>query len=105
MGTEEGEAMAEVIVFPKVPKAKVTEQTKRVLEQQMKMKRTEATLNLLLGGNAWDKYTILTDDLEMLALFGETMKFDPKVASRLISKLAEFIVRLSRTLEDMEDPI
>ena len=97
--------MAEVIVFPKVPKAKITEQTKKVLDQQMKMKRTEATLNLLLGANSWDQYTFVTDDLEMLALFGETMKFDPKVASRLISKLAEFIARLSRTLESMEEPL
>ena len=96
--------MAEVIVFPKVPKAKITEQTKRAVEQQMKMKRTESTLNLLLGSKTWDQYTFITDDLEMLALFGETMKFDPKVASRLISKLAEFIARLSRTLQDMEEP-
>ena len=96
--------MAEVIVFPKTPKAKVTEQTKRALNQQMKMKRTESTLNLLLGSNSWDTYTFLPDDLEMLALFGERMKFDPKVSARLISKLAEFIARLSRTLEDMEEP-
>ena len=32
MGTEEGEAMAEVIVFPKVPKAKVSEQTKAAIK-------------------------------------------------------------------------
>ena len=96
---------AEVIVFPKVPKAKVTQEAKKALEEQTKMKRTEATLNLLLGSKTWDQYTFITDDLEMLALFGETMKFDPKVASRLISKLAEFIARLSRTLQDMEEPL
>ena len=95
---------AEVIVFPKVPKAKVSKEAKEILEQQIKMKRTEATLNLLLGSKTWDQYTFLTDDLEMLALFGETMKFDPLVASRLISKLADFIARLSRTLEDTEEP-
>ena len=105
MGNKKGKSMAEVIVFPKVPKAKVTKEAKAVLEQQTKMKRTEATLNLLMGGNAWDQYTFITDDLEMLALFGETMKFDPKVASRLISKLADFIARLSRTLEEMEEPL
>ena len=96
--------MAEVILFPKVPKAKITEQTKKALEQQTKMKRTEATLNLLMGGKAWDQYTFLADDLEMLALFRDRMKFDPTVSSRLISKLAEFIARLSRTLQDMEEP-
>ena len=96
--------MAEVIVFPKVPKEKVTKETKSALELQTKMKRTEAGLNLLLGSKTWDMYTFTTDDLHMLSLFGETMKFDPKVASRLISKLAEFIARLSRTLQDMEEP-
>ena len=97
--------MAEVIVFPKTPKAKVTKETKNALAQQTKMKRTEATLNLLLGSNHnWDLYTFTTDDLHMLSLFGETMKFDPKVSARLISKLAEFIARLSRTLQDMEEP-
>ena len=95
---------AEVIVFPKVPKAKVSKEAKEVLQQQIKMRRTESTLNVLLGSKTWDQYTFITDDLEMLALFGETMKFDPKVASRLISKLAEFIARLSRTLQDMEEP-
>jgi len=95
---------AEVIVFPKVPKATVTKETKKALEEQTKMKRTEATLNLLFGSNTWDQYIFLPDDLEMLALYGDTMKFDPKVASRLVSKLAEFIARLSRTLQDMEEP-
>ena len=96
--------MAEVIVLTKVPKAKVSKEAKAVLEQQTKMKRTEATLNLLLGSKTWDMYTFTTDDLHMLSLFGETMKFDPKVASRLISKLAEFIARLSATLNEMEEP-
>ena len=96
--------MAEVILFPKVPKAKVTKETKKALEQQTKMKRTEATLNLLLGGNASDKYTFLPDDLHMLSLFGETMKFDPKVSARLIAKLSEFIARMSKTMLEMEEP-
>ena len=96
--------MAEVILFPKIPKAKITKETKNALAQQTKMKRTEATLNLLLGGNAWDQYHFLPDDLEMLALFGDRMKFDPTVSSRLISKLAEFIARLSATLNEMEEP-
>ena len=104
MGTEEGEAMAEVIVFPKVPKAKITEETKNALELQTKMKRAEATLNLLLGSNTWDQYTFTTDDLHMLSLFGETMKFDPKVSARLIAKLAEFIARMSKTMLEMEEP-
>ena len=96
--------MAEVIVFPKVPKAKITQETKKALELQAKMKRSESTLNLLLGGSGWDLYTFTTDDLHMLSLFGETMKFDPKVSARLIAKLAEFIARMSKTMLEMEEP-
>ena len=105
MGNKNGKTMGEIITFPKVPKAKVTKEVKEVLQEQAKMKRIETNLNLLLGSNHnWDLYTFTTDDLHMLSLYGETMKFDPKVASRLISKLAEFIARLSRTLQDMEEP-
>ena len=96
--------MAEVIVFPKVSKEKITEKAKQALELQTKMKTTEATLNAILGSNSWDMYTFSTDDLHMLSLFGETMKFDPKVSSRLISKLAEFIARMSKTMMEMEEP-
>ena len=94
---------AEVIVFPKVPKAKVSKETKEVLKLQAKRNAVEASLNLMIGSSTWDKYIFLADDLEMLALYGETMKFDPKTASRLISKLAEFIARLSRALQDLEE--
>ena len=96
--------MAEIIVFPKVPVAKVTQETKEALELQTKMRRTESTLNLLLGSNTWDNYVFLPDDLHMLSLFGETMKFDPKVSARLIAKLAEFIARMSKTMLEMEEP-
>jgi len=96
--------MAEIIVFPKASKEKITEKAKQALELQTKMKTTEATLNAILGSNSWDMYTFSTDDLHMLSLFGETMKFDPKVSSRLISKLAEFIARMSKTMMEMEEP-
>jgi len=96
--------MAEIIVFPKASKEKITEKAKQALELQTKMKTTEATLNAILGSNSWDMYTFSTDDLHMLSLYGETMKFDPKVSSRLISKLAEFIARMSKTMMEMEEP-
>ena len=94
---------AEVIVFPKVAKAKVTQEAKEALKLQAKRDAVEASLNIILGSDKWDMYTFLPNDLEMLALFGETMRFDPKVSSRLISKLAEFIARLSRALQNLEE--
>ena len=93
--------MAEVIVFPK---AKVTKETKKALEVQNKKIGVEAKLNLFIGDKNWDTYTLLADDLEILAIYGETMKFNPMVSARLISKLAEFIVRMSATLNEMEEP-
>ena len=93
--------MSEVIIFPK---AKVTKETKKALETQNKKIGVEAKLNLFIGDKNWDTYTLLADDLEILAIYGETMKFDPTVSVRLISKLAEFIVRMSATLNEMEEP-
>ena len=62
--------MSEVIIFPK---AKVTKETKKALETQNKKIGVEAKLNLFIGDKNWDTYTLLADDLEMLALYGETM--------------------------------
>lgn len=93
--------MAEVIVFPK---AKVTKETKKALDLQKRKIAVEAKLNLFIGNRNWDTYTLLADDLEILALYGETMKFDPLVASRLVSKLADFIARMSTTLNELEEP-
>ena len=83
----------------------MAKETKEALELQTKMKRSERTLNLLLGSDHnWDLYTFTTDDLHVLSIYGETMKFDPKVSSRLIAKLAEFIARMSKTMLAMEEP-
>ena len=38
-----------------------------------------------------------------VSLYGEIMKFDPKVSARLIAKLAEFIARTSKTMLEMEE--
>ena len=34
----------------------------------------------------------------MLALYGDVMKFDPVASSRLISKIADFVKRMSKAL-------
>jgi|TARA_Y100000310_G_scaffold218641_1_gene219931 PHD/YefM family antitoxin component YafN of YafNO toxin-antitoxin module len=96
-----GKAMAEVIVFPKVLKEKISEKTKLALKMEMQKARVEQSLNTVMMSDHWEAYTITVEDFEMMALCGEVMKFDPKAASRLISKLADFVKRMSVTYEDL----
>ena len=93
--------MAEVILFPKVPKAKISDKTKEALKMQMHKARVEQSLNTVMMSDYWEAYTITVEDFEMMAMYGETMKFDPKAASRLIAKLADFVKRMSVTYEDL----
>ena len=94
---------AEIIKFPKTPEEKISSKAKEALEMEMRKNRIETNLNVLLGNDSWDLYTFSAEELECLALFGDVMRFDPKIASRLISKLAEFIARLSKTMTALED--
>ena len=64
--------------------------------------RIETNLNVLLGNDSWDLYTFSAEELECLALFGDVMRFDPKIASRLISKLAEFIQMIGNIVDVMD---
>lgn len=86
----------------KFPNAAISEKAKQSMELEQKKNKTEQDLNFVLNQNNWDLYTLSASDFEMLALFGNDMRFDPKVASRLISKLSEFIVRMSK--EFVEEP-
>jgi len=93
--------MAEVIVFPKVLKEKISEKTKLALKMEMQKARVEQSLNTVMMSDHWEAYTITVEDFEMMALYGDVMRFDPKAASRLISKLADFVKRMSVTYEDL----
>ena len=48
-------------------------------------------------------YSFSQEEIEILSLFGDVMKFDPTVASRAISKLAEQLVKVQ--LKELEDLI
>ena len=86
----------------KFPNAAISEKAKKSMELEQKKNKTEQDLNFVLNQNNWDLYTLSASDFEMLALYGETMHFDPTVASRLISKLAHFASVMSK--EFCEEP-
>ena len=82
-------------------KGEISDKTKEALKMQMNKARVEQSLNTVMMSDYWEAYTITVEDFEMMAMYGETMKFDPKAASRLISKLADFVKRMSVTYEEL----
>ena len=62
------------------------------------MKKVEQSLNTMMLSKFWETYTLTVEDWDLLAQCGEAMKFDPVAASRLISKQADFVKRMSKTL-------
>ena len=82
------------------PNAAISEKAKQSMDLEQKKNKTEQDLNFVLNQSNWDLYTLSASDFEMLALFGETMHFDPTVASRLISKLAQFASILSKEFSE-----
>ena len=90
--------VAKIIPFPNV---KVSENAKQALKLEERKNVIERNLNVLLGNDAtWDLYTLTADEIDCLSEFGEVMRFDPRVASRLISKLSEFAKKISKAFMD-----
>lgn len=83
--------MAEIINFPGV-------KNKQVKEQQMLIQICTNTVEAILQMPHWEAVTLQKQELEVLADFGETISFSPDVASKLISLLANQI--LKQTLEE-----
>ena len=94
---------AEVIIFPKTPKEKISKNAEEIIKLQAQKNRVEADINLILGSKSWDMYSFSQEEIEILSLFGDVMKFDPTVASRAISKLSEQLVKVQ--LKELEDLI
>jgi hypothetical protein len=90
--------VAKVIPFPNI---KISEKAKEALKLEERKNVIERNLNVLLGNDStWDLYTLTADEIDCLSEFGEVMRFDPKVASRLVSKLAEFAKKISKAFMD-----
>lgn len=91
-----------VIKFPNTPANQMSDTTKLALEMEREKQAVEIFLNWRLNQDDWETYHPSERDLELVAMFGEVMKFIPLVSLRLNTKLAEFICKLNLQLNPIE---
>lgn len=94
--------MATIIKFPNTPANQMSDTAKLALEMEKEKQAAEIFLNFRLNRDDWDAYEPSERDLELVALFGETMKLLPIVSLRLSTKLAEFICKLKTQYDPLE---
>ena len=81
-----------VIKFPNTPENQLSEAQKLALEMETEKNMYQENIEWMMLKNDWDKLPdIYGRSLDMLALFGDVMKFSPEVSQRIICKLAEQI--------------
>jgi len=81
-----------VIKFPKTLINEMSEAQKLALEMETEKNMYEENIEWMMLKNDWDKLPDIDGrSLDMLALFGDVMKFSPEVSQRIICKLAEQI--------------
>ena len=95
--------MAQIINFPNSPKSEAQLQAEAM---ELNKITVENTLNCAMTSSIWEHYDLTVGDLECLEQFGEVMFFTPKVAARLITKLASQNRKLANEidLEFVDDP-
>ena len=81
-----------VIKFPNTPENQLSEAQKLALEMETEKNMYQENIEWLMKKDDWDKLPDIDGRaLDMLALFGDVMKFSPEVSQRIICKLAEQI--------------
>ncbi|BAQ86146.1 hypothetical protein [uncultured Mediterranean phage uvMED] len=81
-----------VIKFPNTPENQLSEAQKLALEMETEKNMYQENIEWMMLKNNWDKLPDIDGrSLDMLALFGDVMKFSPEVSQRIICKLAEQI--------------
>ena len=81
-----------VIKFPNTPINQLSEAQKLALEMEKEKNMYQENIEWMMLKNDWDKLPDIDGrSLDMLALFGDVMKFSPEVSQRIICKLAEQI--------------
>ena len=91
-----------IIKFPNTPMNQLSNAQQLAMQMETEKNITEENLEWLMKKPDWDKLPKFDGrSLEILALFGDVMTFSPAVSSRLISKLAEQIVRNPQTEEEL----
>lgn len=78
-----------VVQFPNV------ERNKQLEEHEKKIASLAATIQFKMDDKNWDKLSLIDEEVKMLSHFGETIKFAPETSARLISVLANTIIRNS----------
>ena len=90
-----------IIKFPNTPANQLSEAQKLALELETEKNMYEENIEHTMQQKNWDKLPDIDGrSLDMLALFGDVMKFTPETSQRIICKLAEQIKR-----KQMIDPL
>ena len=81
-----------VIKFPKTLINELSEAQKLVLEMETEKNMYQENIEWTMQQDNWDKLPDIDGrSLDMLALFGDVMKFTPETSQKIICKLAEQI--------------
>ena len=81
-----------VIKFPNTPINQLSEAQKLALEMESEKNMYQENIEWLMKKDDWDKLPDIDGRaLDMLALFGDVMKFTPETSQKIICKLAEQI--------------
>ena len=94
-----------VIKFPNTPENQLSEAQKLALEMETEKNMYQEHIEWLMHTDDWDKLPPIDGRaLDMLALFGDVMKFSPEISQRIICKLAEQLKRnqLADPLEELK---
>ena len=94
-----------VIKFPNTPENQLSEAQKLALEMETEKNMYQENIEWLMRKDDWDKLPPIDGRaLDMLALFGDVMKFSPEISQRIICKLAEQLKRnqLADPLEELK---
>ena len=96
--------MAKIIKFPNTPMNELSHAQKLAMEMETQKNNVQDEIEWKMNNKDWDKIPqIAESSIECLALFGDVMKFTPTTAARLISKLAEQIIRKRELTDPLEE--
>ena len=83
---------SKIIKFPNTPENQLSNAQKLALEMESEKNMYQENIEWLMQKDDWDKLPDIDGKaLDMLALFGDVMKFTPESSQKIICKLAEQI--------------
>jgi len=83
---------SKIIKFPNTPENQLSNAQKLALEMESEKNMYQQNIEWLMQKDDWDKLPDIDGKaLDMLALFGDVMKFTPESSQKIICKLAEQI--------------